>query len=68
MIKALRGMKDLTFEESRKFIYIIDKAVNIAKNYGYEYIETPILEETKLFKRSVERVVIWWKGDVSVYR
>ena len=53
MIKALRGMKDLTFEESRKFIYIIDKAVNIAKNYGYEYIETPILEETKLFKRSV---------------
>jgi len=53
MIKALRGMKDLTFEESKKFTYIIDRATKIAKNYGYSYIETPILEETKLFKRSV---------------
>jgi len=53
MIKALRGMKDLTFEESQKFLYIVDTASNVAKNYGYSYIETPILEETKLFKRSV---------------
>ena len=53
MIKALRGMKDLTFEESTRFTYIIDTATNIAKRYGYSYIETPILEETKLFKRSV---------------
>ena len=53
MIKALRGMKDLSFEDSKKFTYIIDSATKIAKNYGYEYIETPILEETKLFKRSV---------------
>jgi len=53
MIKALRGMKDLTFEDSEKFTYIIDTATKIAKNYGYSYMETPILEETKLFKRSV---------------
>jgi len=53
MIKALRGMKDLSFEDSKKFTYIIDSATKIAKNYGYEYIETPILEETRLFKRSV---------------
>ncbi len=53
MIKALRGMKDLSFEDSKKFTYIIDMATKIAKNYGYEYIETPILEETRLFKRSV---------------
>ncbi len=53
MIKALRGMKDLSFEESSRFTYIIDTATNIAKRYGYSYIETPILEETKLFKRSV---------------
>ncbi len=53
MIKALRGMKDLTFEESERFVHIVTTATNIAKRYGYSYIETPILEETKLFKRSV---------------
>jgi len=53
MINALRGMKDLTFEESQRFVHIVNTATEIAKRYGYEYIETPILEETKLFKRSV---------------
>jgi len=53
MIKPLRGMKDLTFEESQRFTYIIETAAVIAKRYGYHYIETPILEETVLFKRSV---------------
>lgn len=53
MINALRGMKDLTFEESERFVHIVTTAIGIAKKYGYEYIETPILEETKLFKRSV---------------
>jgi histidyl-tRNA synthetase len=53
MINALRGMKDLTFEESERFVHIVTTAIGIAKKYGYSYIETPILEETKLFKRSV---------------
>jgi len=53
MINALRGMKDLTFEESRRFVHIVTTAIEIAKRYGYSYIETPILEETTLFKRSV---------------
>ena len=53
MIKPLRGMKDLSFEDSERFIYIIDIATMISKRYGYGYIETPILEETALFRRSV---------------
>ena len=53
MIKPLRGMKDLTFEEAERFNYIVDTASKVAKYYGYSYIETPILEETALFKRSV---------------
>ncbi len=53
MINALRGMKDLTFEESERFVHIVTTAIGVAKRYGYSYIETPILEETKLFKRSV---------------
>ncbi len=51
MIKALRGMKDII--EDKRFLKIFDTARKIAQNYGYEYIETPILEETSLFKRSV---------------
>ena len=53
MINPLRGMKDLTFEESQRFVHIVTTAIEIAKRYGYGYIETPILEETALFKRSV---------------
>jgi len=53
MINALRGMKDLTFEESERFVHIVTTAIKVSKKYGYSYIETPILEETKLFKRSV---------------
>jgi histidyl-tRNA synthetase len=53
MINALRGMKDLTFEESERFVHIVKTAIEISKKYGYSYIETPILEETKLFRRSV---------------
>jgi histidyl-tRNA synthetase len=50
MIKALRGMKDI---EDPRFLKIFDTARVITENYGFNYIETPILEETSLFKRSV---------------
>jgi len=53
MIKPLRGMKDLAFKDAKKFEYFINTATQVAKNYGYEYLKTPILEETALFKRSV---------------
>ncbi len=53
MIKALRGMKDTLPPQNKKYTYIIQTCSNIAKNYGFELVETPILEETSLFKRSV---------------
>jgi len=53
MIQSLRGMKDLLADESERYIYFIENCSKIAKNYGFSYIETPILEETALFKRSV---------------
>lgn len=52
-IQSLRGMKDIVNDESKLFTYFVDNASAIAKNYGFSYIETPILEETALFKRSV---------------
>ena len=54
MIKSLRGMNDiLDFEESKRFTHFIDTAAKVALRYGFHYIETPLLEETALFKRSV---------------
>ena len=53
MIKALRGMKDTVSPMSEKYNYFIENTTDIVKKYGFSFIETPILEETSLFKRSV---------------
>ncbi len=53
LIQSLRGMKDIVNDDSKLFTYFIDNAAAIAKRYGFSYMETPILEETALFKRSV---------------
>ena len=53
MIISLRGMNDILSEDYERFTYFIDTATNVAKRYGFHFIETPLLEETALFKRSV---------------
>jgi len=53
MIKSLRGMNDILSEDYERFTYFIDTASAIAQKYGFHFIETPLLEETSLFKRSV---------------
>ena len=53
IIQSLRGMKDIKDQESELFTYFIQTASKIAHQYGFSYLETPILEETNLFKRSV---------------
>lgn len=53
MVNALRGMKDTLFPESEVYAHVITTCTKIAQNYGFSFIETPILEETALFKRSV---------------
>ena len=53
MISSLRGMNDILSEDYERFTYFIDTATKIAQNYGFHFIETPLLEETALFKRSV---------------
>ena len=52
-IQSLRGMKDSVNNASDLFTYFCENAAKIARNYGFSYIETPLLEETALFKRSV---------------
>jgi histidyl-tRNA synthetase len=53
MIKSLRGMNDILSEDYERFTYFINLATDIAQKYGFHFIETPLLEETALFKRSV---------------
>lgn len=53
MIQSLRGMNDILVDDYERFEYFLTTASSIAKRYGFHYIETPLLEETALFKRSV---------------
>jgi histidyl-tRNA synthetase len=54
MIKSLRGMNDiLNNDDYKRYTYFLKVATEIATRYGFHFIETPILEETALFKRSV---------------
>jgi len=53
MIKSLRGMNDILSEDYERFTYFIEIASTVAQRYGFHFIETPLLEETALFKRSV---------------
>ncbi len=53
MVKSLRGMNDILNEDYKRFTYFINLATDIAQRYGFHFIETPLLEETALFKRSV---------------
>ncbi|ASM40276.1 histidine--tRNA ligase [Campylobacter sp. RM12327] len=53
MIKALRGMNDILNEKAQIYKHIIEVCESVALNFGYSFIETPKLENTSLFKRSV---------------
>ena len=54
MIRALKGMKDfLPPQQSRKYRYFIQETSKIVQKYGYTFVQTPILEESALFLRSV---------------
>lgn len=53
MISALKGMKDLLNIEARLYERVIKACESVARNYGFEFIATPHLELSALFKRSV---------------
>lgn len=53
MIKALRGMEDIFAEKAELYMKIIATCRKVAENFSYSYVETPKLEESKLFIRSV---------------
>jgi histidyl-tRNA synthetase len=51
--QLLRGMKDILPSEQKYWRHVLHKMEGIAMAYGYERIDTPVLEETSLFIRTV---------------
>ena len=51
--QLLRGMRDILPADQNYWDYIYDTARELARDFNYGRIETPILEETNLFVRAV---------------
>ena len=52
-ISLVKGMKDIMPDEQRYWNLIKKKVDDIAFNYGFSRIDTPVVEFTDLFKRTV---------------
>ncbi|MFC2003965.1 histidine--tRNA ligase [Chloroflexota bacterium] len=53
MYQAPRGTTDILPQEQAYWCYVEQKAVNVCQLYGYERIDVPTFEDTRLFSRSV---------------
>jgi histidyl-tRNA synthetase len=51
-VQVPKGMHDILPEDQKYWRYILKKAENLFEFYGFERIETPILESADLFMRS----------------
>lgn len=52
-IQLVKGMKDVLPDEQMYWQWLRDKVEQFAKNYGFSRLDTPVVEFTALFKRSV---------------
>jgi len=50
--KTLQGFRDILPDEQPYWRFVIDTATAVTQLYGYRRIETPMLEETSVFKRT----------------
>ena len=55
-IQAIRGMNDILPEQSPVWQYLESSVRAVFRNYGYQEIRLPILEQTELFRRSIGEV------------
>lgn len=52
-LQSVRGMHDILPDEQKYWDYIIDNFVKTIDPFGFQKIETPVLERTELFARSI---------------
>ena len=57
MFRAPRGTQDVLPADQRHWDYVRRVAANVAQQFGYERIDTPLFESTSLFQRGVGRDV-----------
>ena len=55
-IQAIRGMSDMLPSDAPLWHFFEREAVALASQYGYQQIRTPIVEQTRLFKRGIGEV------------
>lgn len=53
MLKNIKGMNDILPPDSSSWKELETSIISVIKNYGFQYIQTPILEPTDLFKRTL---------------
>jgi len=53
LYQAPRGTTDILPEEQAYWRHVEQKAVNLCQLYGYERIDSPVFEDTRLFSRSI---------------
>lgn len=52
-IKSVRGMRDILPEQTKQWKYVEKTSFDILEYFGFEEIRVPVVEELKLFQRSV---------------
>ncbi|MDO6442139.1 histidine--tRNA ligase [Marinobacter sp. 2_MG-2023] len=55
-IQAIRGMNDILPEQTPLWQFVEDTARRVLRQYGYQEIRMPVVEQTDLFKRSIGEV------------
>ncbi|MEK7481414.1 MAG: histidine--tRNA ligase [Patescibacteria group bacterium] len=54
-LQALRGMKDILPKEQQYWYALLDHAQRLAQFYDFGWIQTPLLEDARLYVRSIGR-------------
>jgi len=52
-LQPVRGTRDLTGEDQRRFAHVVDIARRVAATYGFDEWMTPIFENTSVFARTL---------------
>jgi len=52
-IQAPRGMQDILPQEQKYWEYVVETAKLVARGWDFQRIDTPVIEETRLFTRAV---------------
>ena len=53
MIEQVKGTRNIANDDSAKFLHVKNTFINKLSDYGYKYIQTPLLEYKELFDKSI---------------